>query len=63
MRKQMIRGIVAGVVVVLACALNNAGSAKRLDCPTITGLTPAAAEPGKTVTITGTGLSGGTVSF
>jgi hypothetical protein len=63
MRKQMILWIVAGVVVVPACALSSAGSARGLDSPTITGIAPAAAQPGKTVTITGIGLTGATVSF
>jgi len=64
MSKQMIRSIVAGGVVVLACALGGAASAGRLvSPPAIAGISPASAQPGTTVTITGTGLTGATVTL
>jgi hypothetical protein len=63
MSKQMIRWVVMALVVGLACALQSSAGAKGLDSPTVTGISPAAAEPGKTVTITGASLIGATVTF
>jgi len=63
MSKQMIQWIVTGLVVVLAGVLGGSAAAKGLDSPTITGISPASAQPGQTVTITGSSLVGATVSF
>jgi hypothetical protein len=62
-REVMIRSIGAGAVVVLACALGGAAGARNLGSPAITGVSPASAQPGMVVTITGTSLTGATVSF
>jgi hypothetical protein len=59
----MIHWIVGSVVVVLACALGGAAAARGLDSPAITGVSPASAQPGMVVTISGTSLTGATVSF
>ena len=63
MSKQKTHWIIAGLVVALACALGGSALAKALDAPMVTSMSPGSAEPGKTVTITGSGLSGATVTF
>jgi hypothetical protein len=57
------RGVAALVVMVLAFALGGSAVAKNLGTPTVTSISPSSAQPGMTVTITGTNLTGATVTF
>jgi hypothetical protein len=63
MGKHMTHWIVVGLVVASGCAFEGSATVARLGSPTIASIAPASAQPGTTVTITGTGFVGATVSI